>query len=76
MRYAITVTQTLAETIIVDEVDTEEEAISITQKYDQNEGVDPQEIVDVNYSISKIPADDISLKYALVITPDHVKEEN
>ena len=70
--FGVRVVQHLAKDILVKGVKTQEEAEALVQQYDQQVGVDADDIVDVTYEPIPVPDD----KYPMIITPDDIEEED
>ncbi|MBQ7428352.1 hypothetical protein [Butyrivibrio sp.] len=71
-RFAVKVKQILSETVIVDDPDvtTQEQANELAKRYDEEVGVDTQEIEDVTFEAAEIPDD----PYALVISSKDLED--
>ena len=69
--FAVKVKQVLSEVVVVNDenITTQEEACALVQKFDQEVGVDPQEIEDVVFEKAEIPDD----PYVLTIGKDDVE---
>ena len=71
-RFAVKVKQILSETVIVDdpEITTQEQANELTKQFDEEVGIDPQEIEDVTFEAAEIPND----PYTLVISSEDLED--
>ena len=71
-RFAVKVKQILSETVIVDDpaVTTQEQANELAKRFDEEVGIDPQEIEDVTFEAAEIPND----PYTLVISSKDLED--
>lgn len=71
-RFAVKAKQILSETVIVDDpnVTTQEQANELVKQFDEEVGIDPQEIEDVTFEAAEIPDD----PYTLVISSEDLED--
>ena len=70
-RFAVKVKQILSEVVVIDDsnVTTQEQANELVKQFDEEVGIDPQEIEDVTFEAAEIPDD----PYALVISSEDLE---